>query len=151
VRHLSDENLVERVRSGESPAFEELYRRYERRLFAFIRQYLPSRAGAEDVFHEAFLAVLKDRQASFEQGSFRAWIYRVARNLCLNRIRSDERERKAKALYLVTAPTAAEPAEALRASGLSYEEMAQSLGIPLGTVKSRMHLMVQHLRKEFGE
>ena len=171
----SDEALYERMVAGETRAFDRLYERYERRLFGFVlRQLDGDRAEAEDVFHEAFLGMLRSRSVDFERGSFRAWLFQIARNLCLNRARS--RIRGERAVDALPLPVATEPppddslsqhqatvaldravkklplalAEVyeLRVTGLSYEEMSQVLQAPLGTVKSRMHEAVHRLKKE---
>jgi len=167
----SDESLCARLRRGDLSAFDVLYVRYEAPLFGFIRSYLHDAAEAEDVFHEAFLAVLKNRAGDLSQ--FRPWVYQTARNLCLNRLRSRNRGERSK-LQLVTPPATGTPEEALadagaqraldaavgelpealsevfhlRASGMSYDEMASVLEVPLGTVKSRMHEMLSQLRKD---
>jgi RNA polymerase sigma-70 factor (ECF subfamily) len=170
-----DERLVERLRQGDLGAFDRLYERYEGPLYGFIRSYLDDGAEAEDVFHEAFMQVLKN--ASGDLSKFRAWLYTTARNLCLNRLRSRNRGDKARRRILELQPEAAPDPEKqleahattqaltqavsglptalsevfhLRASGMSYEEMATVLEIPLGTVKSRMHEMVQQLRKDMS-
>src|SRR5262245_33100934 len=89
---MTDEALYQRVRAGDLPAFESLYERYERRLFGYILRLLRNRQDAEDVFHEAFLSVLKSPEVRFTEGSFCSWIYRIARNLCLNHLRAGRRE-----------------------------------------------------------
>jgi RNA polymerase sigma-70 factor (ECF subfamily) len=169
----SDEALYRRVREGDMAAFDQLYQRYEIQLFGFLARTLRSRADAEDVFHDAFLNALKSPEVRFEQDSFRSWLFRIARNLCHNRRRSEERGARAiDALPVSSETPTAEGAlvrrellEALdgavarlppalseiyhlRSSGLSYEEMADVLSIPLGTLKSRMHQMVAILREE---
>lgn len=170
----SDEALHERIRQGDLAAFDVLYARYERPLFAFVLRMLQDRSESEDVLHEAFMEVLRSHRARFERGGgFRAWLYQVARNLCLNRLRA--RQRGSAAVQRLPEPLPEPPpgseldrsettaalraavdrlpstlAEVyhLRVAGLSYEEMAHTLRIPLGTVKSRMHETVSQLRKE---
>lgn len=174
----SDEALFERLVGGELGAFDKLYDRFERPLFGFIRAQLGDPAEAEDVFHEAFMAVLRERARREEVRSFRAWLYGVARNLCLNRVRSRKRESRAvEAAGHETLASPPVPAELelerhqqaaaleravtrlpralgevyrLRAAGLSYDELAEVLGLPVGTVKSRMHDMVRRLREEMA-
>lgn len=172
----SDEALFERLAAGDMRAFDCLYERFERPLFGFIRAELHGDAAeAEDVLHEAFMAVIRERARRAEVRSFRAWIYEVARHLCLNRARS--RKRAANMLDVVASERASPvpPAEALlemretagaltaavsklpdtlgevyrlRAAGLSLDEVARVLSVPIGTVKSRMHEMVKRLREE---
>ncbi len=171
---VSDEALREKLLRGDLDAFDLLYTRHARPLFGFIRRHLADAHEAEDVLHETFLAMLRERDAGRAAVSLRAWLYQVARNQCLNRLRT--RRRSARALVVVTPQdTSAEqpdaslearqtaerleravsrlPAElaevyALRAGGMSYEELAQVLAIPVGTVKSRIHAMVHQLRQE---
>jgi RNA polymerase sigma-70 factor (ECF subfamily) len=170
----SDEALYARVkRQGDMHAFDELYERYCRRLYGFLKGQLRTRADAEDVFHEALMATESD-EVVFDRGSFRTWLYRIARNLVLNRIRSegrgenalgklacddepvpstDERVADMQLLRALDGAVARLPSPLsevyhLRSSGLSYEEMATVLGIPLGTLKSRMSHMVNVLREE---
>lgn len=179
---VSDESLCAALLGGDLRAFDTLYARHERPLFAFIRRHLADTAEAEDVLHEAFLAILKDRLAASRAASFRAWLFQVARHLCLNRLRTAKRADRAMATEAVAeggggVPAVSMPAEALlverergaaledavarlpselgalyqlRASGMSYEELAQVLAVPLGTVKSRMHTMIARLREELG-
>lgn len=171
---LSDEALHEKLLRGDLGAFDPLYERHARPLFAFIRKLLADAHEAEDVLHETFMTLLKQRDRA-PATSLRAWLFAVARNLCLNRLRS--RRRGARALDAVPAPDemmlpdlaieqrqSAErlrraverlPAHlaelyTLRANGMSYEELAEVLSVPVGTVKSRMHEVVARLREEVG-
>jgi len=170
----SDEALYARVKQGDLRAFDELYTRHAARVFGFLRAQVGTHADAEDVFHEAILATLESHEVEFDRGSFRTWLYRIARNIVLNRARS--RGRGAQAL--VKLRTGDEPAPGaeetvardemlraldgavarlpatlsdvyhLRSSGLSYDEIATVLDIPLGTLKSRMNQMVNVLKEE---
>lgn len=169
----SDESLYAEIRRGSKQAFAALYERYEGPLFGFILRRLPNREDAEDVFHEAMMAILKTPTMQFDRGGFAPWIYKVSLNLILNRARSRTRESNAKANYehlkvvsvgeestieqdlgaLAAAARSLSPTLAemykLRSNGKSYDEIADELSIPVGTVKSRIHLMVAHLRKGF--
>jgi len=159
--------------AGDLTAFDQLYARYEKPLFGLIWRELSSQAEAEDVLHETFLTVLKQRDGG--RRSFKAWLFQVARNLCLNRVRGRKRGERAVALDASAPPAAVQLPEAqlagaqmaqlleaavtrlpetlsslyrLRVAGLSYDELAEVLELPLGTVKSRMHEMVTRLREE---
>lgn len=172
----TDETLYLQLVRGDMDAFDTLYRRYEGRLFGYVLRMLGDHGEAEDVFHEAFMAVLQERRTGRELQSFRGWIFQVARNLCLNRLRS--RQRAARALELerrepresadleavlgarelpeaLTRAAELLPEQlrelyAMRAAGLSYPEIADALQLPLGTVKSRMHQLLLRLRKDMG-
>ena len=168
----SDEALYHRLRhEADLAAFDQLYQRYERRLFGFLLGFLRERADAEEVFHDAFLKVLASREVSFAAGSFAAWLYKIARNLALNRVRSGRRaaqataalprdevvaavddqmdaraQRQALAQALGELPPALAEVYHLRVGGMSYEEIAFALEVPLGTVKSRMHELCERLK-----
>ncbi|MCC6335101.1 MAG: sigma-70 family RNA polymerase sigma factor [Myxococcales bacterium] len=174
---LSDEALFEALLKGDERAFDVLYERYERPLFGFLLRHAGDAHEAEDALHEAFLAVLKEGKGGRPKVSFRAWLFQVARNACLNRARS--RNRGASALEhvaqaapsmdagpepvleakqaaavlrgaLARLPATLSELYELRASGLSYDEAAHVLAVPVGTVKSRMHELVRRLREEMA-
>ncbi len=173
----SDESLHEQLLAGDLSAFDALYERHGRRLFGFVFRQLGDRQEAEDVVHDAFLTVLREGRRGRGLSCFRAWLFQVARNLCLNRRRSRQRaDRAAQAASHVPPPPAAHPERALqdrettqalqlavrrlpealaelfhlRAEGLSYDDLAQVLEVPVGTVKSRMHELVSRLREEMA-
>lgn len=172
----SDEALYAKLKRGDLSAFDALYARYERPLFGFLFKMLGRREDAEDAFHEAFLRAARAKEADLAaQGSFRAWLFRIARNVALNARRGERRGEEA----IARAPEPAAPARAdeqiegarigqaldravaklpetlaevyhLRASGLTQEEMARVLDVPLGTLKSRVRLMIERLREELS-
>jgi RNA polymerase sigma-70 factor (ECF subfamily) len=169
----TDEELYRKIKKGDLAAFDVLYERYQLPLLQFIKSYLKNREQAEEVFHESFMQVLRTPETQFSEGSFRGWIFQVARNLSLNRIRAVGRGyRAAEALSAEEVSPTAEGmlishmeaiqvkkvlealpenlAEVLklRLSGLAYRDIAGKLEIPVGTVKSRFHSIVQFIKSE---
>jgi len=178
----SDEALAERVRAtGDVIAFGVLVTRYRARVVALARRMLAAQASdeAEDVAQEAFVAAY-DKRLSFRRGEpFRPWLYRIAVNRCLDRLRAQTRRPVFVEITDVSAALAGgDPVEALLAEegeqrlsaavaalppklravfllrhldDLSYEEIATAVGVPLGTVKTHLFRARAHLRAALSE
>jgi RNA polymerase sigma-70 factor, ECF subfamily len=160
--------LVAGVRAGDARAFETLVITYQHRVFGVALRMLGSRAEAEDVAQETFLRAhraIRDFRGDARVGT---WLYAIASRLCLNRLASGARRHERSddaALLRLPAPVADAAAvlerqelsaalqQAIAAlpderrivvvlrdlEGLAYEEIAQVLGLELGTVRSRLH------------
>src|SRR6516165_3718506 len=87
LRLQSDERLIGLIRRGNASAFEVLVSRYHTRLLAFCRHLLSSREDAEDVLQEVLAAAFNAIQADDRPINVRPWLYRIARNRCLNHLR----------------------------------------------------------------
>jgi RNA polymerase sigma factor (sigma-70 family) len=87
LRLQGDERLVALTRRGNQAAYEALVARYQSRLLAFCRHMLSSREDAEDVLQEVFAAAFNAMLADDRQINVRPWLYRIARNRCLNHLR----------------------------------------------------------------
>jgi RNA polymerase sigma factor (sigma-70 family) len=87
LRLQSDERLVVLTRRGSHGAFEALVARYQSRLLAFCRHMLASREDAEDVLQEVFAAAFNALMSDDRPINVRPWLYRIARNRCLNHLR----------------------------------------------------------------
>ena len=83
----SDEQLVSQVRLGDERAFEAVVGRYRGPLLAFCRNMLGSREDAEDALQEVFTSALRALPADDRPVALRPWLYRIARNRCLNQMR----------------------------------------------------------------
>jgi RNA polymerase sigma factor (sigma-70 family) len=83
----SDERLIAVVRRGNPAGFEVLVSRYQSRLLAFCRHLLGSREDAEDVLQEVLAASFNAILADDRPINVRPWLYRIARNRCLNHLR----------------------------------------------------------------
>jgi RNA polymerase sigma factor (sigma-70 family) len=87
LRLKGDEQLIELTRRGQHGAFEVLVQRYQSRLLAFCRHMLNSTEDAEDVLQEVFAASFNAMIADSRPINARPWLYRIARNRCLNHLR----------------------------------------------------------------
>ena len=83
----ADDYWVDRVRRGDRTALEFLFRRYAGRVFGFAHALLRNREDAEEIVSEAFLRVFRSAAEMRGDGSFESWLLRIARNLCLDRLR----------------------------------------------------------------
>ena len=87
LRFQEDAALVSLTRRGHQHAFEALVERYQSRLLGFCRQMLGSTEDAEDVLQEVFVAAYNAMIADEREIAVRPWLYRIARNRCLNHLR----------------------------------------------------------------
>ncbi len=87
LRFQDDEKLVALTRRGHQHAFDSLVERYQSRLLGFCRQMLGSTEDAEDVLQEVFVAAYNAMVADERPIAVRPWLYRIARNRCLNHLR----------------------------------------------------------------
>jgi RNA polymerase sigma-70 factor (ECF subfamily) len=159
----SDAELLKRVGEHDRGAFEVLYRRYVRPVFGLALRRLGDRGHAEDAVQEAFAAIWRSASTYRpERGAAGGWVYTVARNAIVDRLRRNGPSADAELPELVSGePGPAERAEesdvawrvhrALEElqprerevielaywSGLSQSEVAEYLHLPLGTVKTR--------------
>lgn len=171
----AETELMRRVQRGEEGALRELYDRLAGNVHALALRMLHDRGDAEEVVQDTFVAVY-DHAARFEpgRGSVRAWVYTIARNEALMRLRR-RRSRPARDADLDPhepgSPLAAPPggaghveriaverclarlepdeAELLVGAffdGYSHRELAERSGAPLGSVKSRIRRALLKLR-----
>lgn len=162
--------LVERLRMRDSAAFDALYARHYALVHGIASRVLGDRTQAEDITQNIF-AQLWERPDSFRGGNFEAWIGRVARNACLDTLKSYEvRAREFEMPSNIPSDFALEDEVHLRVEadailealrdipegerqaidlaffqGLTYREVAARLGEPLGTVKSRLRAGLRRL------
>jgi RNA polymerase sigma factor (sigma-70 family) len=87
LRAASDEKLIALTRRGRDDAYEVLTERYRGRLLAFCQHMLRSREDAEDVLQEVYMAALRAMRADERPIQVKPWLYKIARNRCLNHLR----------------------------------------------------------------
>jgi RNA polymerase sigma-70 factor, ECF subfamily len=177
-RGAEDHLLIQRFRAGEVGAFEGLVERYYQRIDRLAQQVVRHPLAAEDITQEVFLRAYRALPRFRGEASFYSWLYRIAINLCFNYLREQANRLSTVEDPDVSAlPVAADPSALLEhqererlvrgaidalpphyrvaiilrdLEGFSYQEIAEILGIPLGTVKSRInfgkHLLREALR-----
>ena len=91
---LSDRQLVARLRSGEEAAFEEILRRYEVKVYSLARGLTHNEDDARDALQDTFLSVFKNFGRFKEESSLSTWIYRIAVNAALMKIRKRRQDDK---------------------------------------------------------
>jgi len=158
----SDVELVRRFLSGREEAFVELMNRHERRVYNLAYRMLGRTEDARDATQEAFLSCFRHLPDFRGESAFSTWLHRIAVNACFDILRRrppittsledqpdaaqspDHAERTAQAADVQRALLAV-PSEFRAAlimheiQDLPVEEIATILGIPTGTVKSRLH------------
>jgi RNA polymerase sigma-70 factor (ECF subfamily) len=90
---ITDEQLMERLRNGETDAIKELYERYAKKLYAFCYSITRSE-DTEDLVQDVFMRVIMAaRSFNPKRASFRTWVFRIARNHCVDFVRRKRKMR----------------------------------------------------------
>jgi len=84
---FSDQALVEKIRAGDFQAFEALVNRYEGKVYRLAMRMLRNQEDAEDALQEAFLQVYRGLKGFEGRSTFSTWLFRLATNVCLMKIR----------------------------------------------------------------
>ncbi len=88
-----DQELVKAAQAGDRRAFQALYQRYERKVYAVAYGFLRNQEDALDVLQEAFIKVHRYLPNFEGQSSFYTWLYRIVANLCIDHLRRSGRKR----------------------------------------------------------
>jgi len=168
----ADEELMVQVQAGDEGALEALIDRYRAPLYGFLHRRTEP-AHCDDLFQETWIRVVRARKRFDPQKRFSTWMFQIANNLCRDRARrrgAEARRREAVALAARASrdERGSEPALGLDMrerlaqlpgrlrevlvlryyQGLSEREIAEAVGIPPGTVKSRLFSAVRALRAQ---
>ena len=165
-----DAALVARCRAGEQAAWNELVERFSRYVYAIaVQAFRLSEHDAEDVFQEVFMRAYKNLDRLRDDAAIRPWLAQMTRRLCIDRLRAGAREAPAEEQLeppdvdatLETLDEALALHEALAASpghcrevldrffcrDESYRTIGEALGLPPGTIASRISRCLARLRE----
>jgi RNA polymerase sigma-70 factor (ECF subfamily) len=163
-----DEDLIRRYLGGDARAFEILVERHERRVYNLALRMTGREEDARDATQDAFLSALRKLKGFRGEAAFSTWLHRVTVNACYDLLRKRQRAPLLHERADDQGPRPPEPASPDHADSvdlsldvrqalslvppdfraalllcdvhdLPYEEVASILGVPVGTVKSRLH------------
>ena len=180
---FADRDLVTRAVTGREDAFEELVRRYQRPIAAYVYRMVGDYEAALDLTQEVFIKVYNSLLRYRSEFKFSTWIYKIAHNSAVDHLRryshrgqaltgeyegeqyelpiesrrlspeqeSEKAERRAEIESVVRGlPVAYRELVLLRHShDMSYEEIAEVTGLPLGTIKNRLFRAREAMRQQF--
>jgi len=172
----TDAGLVQAYLAGDDAAFERLYTKYERPLFSYMLKFTQNRQTAEDVFQQTWFKVIKGLPQYSEKARFSSWLFGIAHNCSIDRIRkasnkyeqglteyvefikndqpapdeemmiSENKARLAEAINQL--PDNQRAIVLMRIHGeIPFKEIAKIMVCSLNTVLGRMHYAVKNLKK----
>lgn len=177
-QEIADKELIARYLAGDHHGFELLYERYRRPLYGYLNRMLPGQtATVDDLFQKTWLKVLRRLEGYVEQGTFFAWLLRIAHNTAMDHFRhegnqptveldevqvAEERDlpwqslSRAELLRAIEAAVAQLPPEQrevflLRRRNVSFKDIAAIQECSLNTALGRMHYATKRLRQVLQE
>lgn len=174
-KQVLTELLVFKAQDGDERAFADLYELWKLDLIRLGRSVLSDRDAMEEAVQETWIAIARGIKKLDDPARFRAWAFSVLRRKCVDLIRRESRQRRRqdelreshKAVPMANEGYSSGSARAALAESiqnldtdgrllvhlyyeadLSIGELSQALGIPAGTVKSRLHAVREVLRRE---
>jgi RNA polymerase sigma-70 factor (ECF subfamily) len=180
VANIDDNELVAKVANGDERAFLALYDRHAGHIYALTLRILHDPMLAEEVTQDTFLKLWsRSRQYLAERGTLLVWLLTIARRTALDRLRLEARrpalsdgidpeelwqkipdadsipdEARWRSMYFAVQSLSPEHCQVIELAfyqGMSQSEIAETLGWPLGTVKTRVRAAMEQLRREWGK
>jgi RNA polymerase sigma-70 factor (ECF subfamily) len=180
VTSIDDGKLMEQLAHGDESAFLALYDRYVSRVHGLTLYILRDPQLAEEATQDTFLKLWsRARQYLAERGAFLPWLLTIARHVALDRLRLEARrpavidandaedawerlpdrdslaeESRWRSVYFAVQSLSGDQRKVIELAyyqGMSQSEIAEVLGWPLGTVKTRLRAAMQNLREHWNE
>lgn len=175
----SDTQVFLAIQSGQTPAFEMLFKTYYQPLCRYATGYLKDPDGAEEIVQAAFIGLWEKRKTISIETSLKAYLYRAVRNSCLNELKHEQVKQKYLAGEMKKEEPQTEPADHLaihveledkiraaiqtlpeqcrliftmsRFEELKYQEIADQLNLSVKTVENQMGKAIKIMRAQLKE
>jgi RNA polymerase sigma-70 factor (ECF subfamily) len=176
---LSDQELLQKIIAGDEEAFQQLYHRYQPMIYNYILRLIHQKNAAEELLQDTFLATWQGARKFRGQSSVKTWIFRIAHYKAVSWLRKHQKANQTTEFspdLLIASP---EPSpeknlidkaeigrvlmalDTLSAShravveltfvhGFAYQQIAEIMGCPVGTVKSRMSYALKYMNTELA-
>ena len=159
---MTDQQLVEKLKQGEKSAFEQMVKRYEKKLFVFAKSWVRSDFDAQEIVSDAFMSIFKTRDRVDATKSFSSYLYKIVKNFSISCLRKkkthatvelfenvvsekedvweklfnrDKKEKVKEAINKLK-PVQKSAVILFYFDDLAYEEIAETLMIPVNTVRT---------------
>ena len=179
MQAVSDEQLIQWVAAGDASCLGTLFERHHNGVYQFCLQMTRQRAASEDLTQDVFMRLLQKANTFRGEGSFKAWMFNIARNVALDHLRSGQRRNThtgaddAMDAYLVDNRSAEQDASGREDLGFlaaalarlpeaareviwlgrfefdSYDELGRALGCNAGAARVRMHRAMRLLHEQY--
>ncbi|MEM1326046.1 MAG: RNA polymerase sigma factor [Bacteroidota bacterium] len=173
---MTDEQLMQAVQQGKQKALGTLFERYQQCLFSYFMRMTWDRPLSEDLTQETFERIWKYRSSFQASRVFKAWLYQIARNVCVKHLNRSKRmpmqtldtwqnygtektiqdnwqdTEQVQQLNQALSRLSHDHREVLlltRYTGMKYAEAAEALGCSVSAVKVRVFRATEQLRKQF--
>ncbi len=176
LRAVEDTDLIRKARRGDVEAFNLLISRWEKRVYNYLLRIVGDREEALDVSQDVFLKAYQNLRKLDDPARFAPWLFRIAHNEAFSSFRKRRPERESpgqpeftggeraavgpvfpiELSIAVTTALATLPEEQREAvilkiyQGFKFEEMAEVLGCPVSTVKSRLYTALDVLKSQLA-
>ncbi|GJM34704.1 MAG: DNA-directed RNA polymerase sigma-70 factor [Saprospiraceae bacterium] len=173
----SQEKLLQQLRRGNAQAFEAIFRAYYQPLYYYAFRFIPNSEVAEDLTQEVFLTLWEKKEKLLISTSLKAYLYASVKNRAINYLKQQYRQpidllSSEQLIFLPNNPEFPDQQELFefiqkavktlpekcriifhlsRNNGLTYNEIAEELGITKETVKTQIKIALQKLREMLGK
>ncbi len=167
---IHEDELLQKIRDGDSTSLDKLVAFYYPDILRYCLWHTPNRQIAEDATQDTFLKTIRHLNAYVHRGKFRAYLYKIAANVCIDYSRKktieqlpddlqeydshlEQIESKANFVWLLRdLPDEQREVVLLRfVHELKIREISEVIGIPMRTVQSRLRSALKRIERDFGK